>query len=114
MAGELERDVFLYESDDGNSYNVKLGGDIGLIANLGFGSIDVSKPFLPRYTKMREADFIQDGGERRRRYPVGAPDADIWTLTAKTISVKDKGVAVAVVWNVVYLTGEKRKVPAPI
>jgi hypothetical protein len=114
MAGEKERDVFTYVSDDTETYNVKLGGDIGLIANLGFAAIDVSKPFLPRYTKMREADFIEDGGERRRRYPVGKPDADIWTLTAKTIAVKDKGVVEAKTWNVVYLTGEKRKVPAPI
>lgn len=114
MSGELERDVFTYRSDDGNEYNVKLGGDIGLIANLGFGAFDVTKGFLPRYCKMRMADFIDNVTGRRRRYPVGSLTADIWTLTSTTISVKDKGSVTGVTWDCTYLTGEKRKVPSAI
>lgn len=114
MAGELERDVFLYTSDDGTQYAVKLGGDIGLIAGLGFATNDVTKAFLPRYCKMRMADFIDNTTGRRRRYPVGSLMADIWTLTATTITVKDKGSVTAVTWSATYLTGEKRKVNSNI
>lgn len=114
MAGETERQYFTYVSDDGSSYSVKLGKDIGSIAELGFTAFDAANKSLPQGYRMRYCNVQAASGGRTRRYPVGAVTSDVWTAADKVLAVMDKGAAVATNWNVVYLAGEHRRIPHSI
>lgn len=106
MAG-LDYGYYKYTTDRGDEYNVRLSTQFGGLARLGFGAYDDALPIIPKGWKMRYALFVNAASGRRRKIPVGAIAADIWSGAETDVSLAVIGSATPVVFTITALRGEQ-------
>lgn len=78
---------FVYTSDDGNGYAVKISKYYGNIVAYGFGAYDGTKPLMPRGMTMRGINVMDPTSKAKRRIPVGDVAAAAWTTPATVHTV---------------------------
>jgi hypothetical protein len=115
MAGFMDK--FLYSSDDGNDYTVRL--DTSNVAAFDGAITSVtSRPNLPHGYRMRYLECVDDadvtGGRtptnaRRKIYALNVTDSQ-WVGGSNTITLEDYHVhpSVSVAFTIVGRVGEKR------
>ena len=115
MAGPMGK--FLYFSDNGTGYTVRLDASNAAVTNAGFVASTTRVDLPPGY-EMRHIWVVDDtdttGGRSptnaRRKLYVGTIDAQLWTEGDIAVTLPDFSVtpSVAVTWNVESYVGEKR------
>lgn len=112
MAGS--RAWYNYESDNGESYAVELDEDTGGNTALGFTPYSDQAPSttLPAGYRMRYVNAAQTTGDGAgfvsRQFPVGDPDAAIYTGTVSVLTVNE------ITYAVSSSRGEKQRRPKQV
>lgn len=107
MAEGLNYAYYVYTTDGGTEYSVRLASYFGDNEDLGFGARDDTKPLLPKGSKMRYVNALDFTTGNRRKVPVGTNDSDIFTGVATSVDLKFYGDAVANTFDVTSRRGEK-------
>ena len=112
MPGKM--DYFVYTSDDGNQYSVKIREYFQSVQNeaadagaLGFGAQDLTKPLMPPGMVMRKVRVQDPTGGSTRSVPCGSVTCDAWDGTDTTLKVDYSGTAGTATFNIVGRTPER-------